>query len=158
MIARPGKGRNITTAAKPLDAMPEDTPVGYDTNPVATDKPELPEQPLSEPEVCVPPELDPEVLAWLEHEESVHRSPAATAKPELLGQPLSKPEVWVQPELSPDVLAWLKRGKSVRWSTPVVSNVYVIGRLSAVQKVLMIGNMRRIPASGSTASACKEDP
>ena len=79
--------------------------MGCDTNPTATDKSELPEQPLSKPEVWVPPELGPEVLAWLEHEEFVHRSPAATAKPELLGQPLSKPEVWVQPELSPDVLA-----------------------------------------------------
>ena len=65
--------------------------MGYDTNPVATDKPELPEQPLS------------------------------------------KPEVWVPPELSPEVLAWLKHEKSVRWSTPVVSNVYVIDRLSKQQ-------------------------
>ena len=60
-------------------------------------------------------------------------NPAATDKPELPEQPLSKPEVWVQPGLSPEVLAWLKGGKSVRWSTPVVSNIYVIDRLSKEQ-------------------------
>ena len=43
-------------------------------SPVATDKPELLEQPVSKPEIWVPPELSPDVLAWLKHEMSVHWS------------------------------------------------------------------------------------